>query len=508
MINAQGEFVPNAWGCFSAMQVVETVNPMKVVPIEIGEDYCLVGWHRVQRPADIAPDISLVTGVAKVTAYELRAVRLDEMAKKEYQGPLALDAVVPLEANETSYHLVNIVSNTIYALSIRAQMERYWGPWSAVTKFVSQSRLEVKVRAVYEDTFVVSWSRPLPEWALSHANSRNLNGETGPRREKKPDADFVVEEVTDENEATGDESINNDNDNNSKGSNLSVESSNDFFATVLIGDYSVDRYELYVDGITCDMEQCLTLPKEQMSARIGGLKHNQIYSVCIRSQSAKKHWSMLSRRESLLTLTPMCVDLSHYTETMTLIRWFRAPQDIMVYDALLEGRRAEEERRCDERERQDLFELKRRAQGMEESVERKYLSDHLAVRREHNAARRMDALHHLRIENIVLGDAEVTGYHFKFMGKVGGCMPSIPGVQRMLLQQRGTHSSRRRRQESAKKSAGRMRRQQNQEETPTHTLGDAAAGNGAAPVVADEEFPRKMRRLSTFSWAHMSRVSL
>ncbi|PBJ74821.1 hypothetical protein BCY84_12182 [Trypanosoma cruzi cruzi] len=489
MINAQGEFVPNAWGCFSAMQVVETVNPMKVVPIEIGEDYCLVGWHRVQRPADIAPDISLVTGVAKVTAYELRAVRLDEMAKKEYQGPLALDAVVPLEANETSYHLVNIVSNTIYALSIRAQMERYWGPWSAVTKFVSQSRLEVKVRAVYEDTFVVSWSRPLPEWALSHADSRNLNGETGSRREKKPDADFVVEEVTDENEATGDESINNDNDNNSKGSNLSVESSNDFFATVLIGDYSVDRYELYVDGITCDMEQCLTLPKEQMSARIGGLKHNQIYSVCIRSQSAKKHWSMLSRRESLLTLTPMCVDLSHYTETMTLIRWFRAPQDIMVYDALLEGRRAEEERRCDERERQDLFELKRRAQGMEESVERKYLSDHLAVRREHNAARRMDALHHLRIENIVLGDAEVTGYHFKFMGKVGGCMPSIPGVQRMLLQQRGTHSSRRRRQESAKKSAGRMRRQQNQEETPTHTLGDAAAGNGAAPVVADDEFP-------------------
>ncbi|RNF12353.1 hypothetical protein TraAM80_00364 [Trypanosoma rangeli] len=486
MIDAQGDFVPDTWGCFSAIQVVETINPMRVVPIEIGEDYCLVGWHRMQRVADMASDISLVTGLGKVTAYEMRAVRLDEKAKQKYHGPLALDTIVSLESSETSYHLGNLVSNTIYALSVRAQTEGYWGPWSATTKFVSQSRLQVKVRAVYEDVFVVSWRRPLPDWALSRADYASPGGVArSPFPRRKTDMEVVEKDAVERE--TQDDCKNNRSDSNSNTGSL-LEKSGDDFDSVLICDYSVDRYELYVEGVTCDLHQCLTLPKEKMSARITGLEHNQIYSVCIRSQSEKQHWSMLSRRESLLTLTPMCVELSHYTETMVLLRWFRAPQDIMEYDALLQSRRAEEERRCDERERQDLFELKRRAQEMEESAERKYLSDHLAMRREHNAARRMDAVHHLQAENVALGDAEVTGYQLKFMGEVGGCMPSIPGLHRMLLQQRMPHLARRRQPENTKKVPSKQRQQISPDANADRIASDAGTGGGrVSPATTGDE---------------------
>nr|CCC92639.1 conserved hypothetical protein [Trypanosoma congolense IL3000] len=419
---------------------------MGIVPIEIGENYCLLGWRRVPRAPDTPPAISVIRGVGKVTAYELRVTRLDGKAKEKYEGPLSLDTVIPLESSVTSYHLGNLVSNTIYAVSMRAKAEGYWGPWSKVTKFVSQGRLQIKVHSVYEDVMLVSWSRPLPDWAHTRRDSNSMtNGESPPGSQADdPHEVDTLDQATTNTASTklGSHDVRKGQD--VSDNNSDAEDSNDWDA-VQLGDYSIQRYELYLEGITCEMQQCLTLSKYQMSVRISGLQANQIYSVCVRSQSEKQHWSMLSRRESVLTLTPIATEVSHCTEDMAIIRWFRIRQDIKMYESFLEERRREEERICDERERHELFDMKRRLQELEDSEERDNLCDHLKLRHEHNAAVRMDAIHYLQIENIVQGDAETTGFHFRFYG--GGVMPLIQGLNHMLLQSqcpKGSHGRKRR----------------------------------------------------------------
>ncbi|KAH9577680.1 hypothetical protein LSM04_006538 [Trypanosoma melophagium] len=508
LINANGGFVPDNWGSFSDVQVVEMVRPMGVTPVEIGEDYCLVGWHRIQREAGEVPDISVVTGVGKVTGYELRAVRLDNRAREQYRGPLALDTIVSLEPSATSYHLGNLVSNTIYAVCVRAQTEGHWGPWSAVMKFVSQSRLEVKVHAVFEDTVLLSWSRPLPVWAMgrSHATSPSSFCIVSDDQDATTTIDPQTminssENITNDNTTTTTTNNNNNTITNTitDAGNVDVdengtpEDMHEDLDAVLLGDYSVDRYELYLEGITCNMRRCLTLSKEQLSVRITGLLHNHIYSVCVRSQSEKLHWSMLSRRESVLTLSPMCVEVSHYTENLAVIRWYRAAQNVLEYESLLHDLRVEVERQCDERERHDLFELKRRVQEMEASQERENLSDYLAVRREHNVAVRMDAVHHLKVENIILADAEVSGYHLKFYGE--DCLPVIDGLNRMLLQdpaQPLKSATRKRKQDSGRKNntypntnrQQQQRRRQQQE--AGINIGDINASNTVAITTEKE----------------------
>ncbi|SCU67497.1 Fibronectin type III domain containing protein, putative [Trypanosoma equiperdum] len=460
-IDFRGKFVPDSWGTFSQTAVVEMVHPMGVVPIEIGEDYCLVGWRRVPRKLDTTPETGIIRGVVKVTAYELRATRLDAKAKKKYEGPLSLDTVLSLEPTATSYHLGNLVSNTIYAVSMRAKAEGYWGPWSEVTKFVSQGRLKVKVHSVYEDVILVSWSRPLPDWACARPdlNKPDDLGDLPQLCGMFTETD-ILSGLDAGSDAEPEPASVLPSDNGVEGK-LQVEDGEDDgndWDAVQIGDYSIERYELYLEGITCDVQQCLTLSKYQMSVRITGLQPDQIYSVCVRSLSEKRHWSMLSHRESVLTLTSMVTEVSHHTETMAIIRWFRIPQDVRKYEAFLEERRTAEERRCDERERHELFDMKRRLQELEESEERNNLKDHLELRHEHNAAVRNDAIHHLRVENIVLGDPEVTGYHLRFYGE--GVMPTIQGVHHLLLHSPSQKMVGRKRRAESMRLLTKMKRQQ------------------------------------------------
>lgn len=372
-VGDDGKAIEEFWGAFSEICYLETSPPLRVQPVEIGEDYCLVEWIRAARPIDQDAHLFVTPHLEKVVEFEIHTLRLNDDATTVYEGQLALDNSLTLPPSSTQYHIDSLFHATIYLVQVRGKgTSGTWGPWSNVMKFVTQSRLLLCVQAVYETDFYVSWSRPLPSWAITDPSSKQT---TIPSP----------------------------------------------YNEVLLGDYSIEKYELVVGGISCSLDRCLTLENTELSTCINELSHNQIYSVCVRSLSQKQHWSMFSNKESLLTLQPMVARVAHYTEESCVLRWSRAVSDISEFAALLDKAVAEAQRQCDERERRDLYELKRRLQEMESRGEKVSGWIDQETRQEHNDFLRDEAIHHFLFANIRLGDTENTGFQLQLSGEADCC---------------------------------------------------------------------------------------
>lgn len=379
-----------SWGAFSEICYLETSAALKVLPVEIGEDYCLVEWIRAVRPPDEEAKLFVTHHLEKVDIFELRTKRLNDDAVTVYEGQLALDNTLQLPPSSSQYHIDALLQATIYVVQVRGRGESgTWGPWSPTMKFISQSRLSLGVQAVYETSFYVRWSRPLPSWA-TQLQQDAASAPSGRTRSRRPSEE--VEQTP--------------------------------LQEVLLGDYSIDKYELVVTGISCSLSLCLTLDSTELTRCVSGLEHNQMYCVCVRSLSQKQHWSMFSNKMSVLTLQPLIVTAARCTEDACVLRWHRVPSDLTEFSSLLEKSVAEAQRQCDERERRDLFELKRHVQEMESRGEKVSGWIDQETRQEHNKFLRKEAVQHILLENVHLGDTENTSFHLQLLGNPD-CYPIV-----------------------------------------------------------------------------------
>ena len=411
------------FGVFSEMRTVETIEAMSIIPQEIGENYVSLTWRRKRRTDD-DQSLSITRSTLKPTEYEIRAVRLDDQAEDVYKLPhngLSLTKTFP--SNQTTFHLPHLVPNAIYAIEVRAQTEGgYWGLWSESSKFITLKQLTTNVELINEDNVLVSWSRHLPDWAAEQV----LVTGASPRTDDLSQQDDGL--------SVAEQSV---------GAAAADEESNNFAAAaaplsaalqgVMLGDYSVSLFELYVEGISAEFTQRISLPNNKTSTRVSGLTPNTVYSVRVRSSSEKEIWSLCSLNVSFCTLKPMHCACEAYTENLAKLSWAREAQSIAEHSKVLGKTQESIKRDVEQQERKARIHLQQLRQQQETVAEQG--GDQHALLDEMNDVQRQleeisDDVTYLNPEKVHVGKIEVTAYQLRLYGEKG--VPFISGTSHIL----------------------------------------------------------------------------
>ncbi|KAG5499689.1 hypothetical protein JIQ42_05167 [Leishmania sp. Namibia] len=453
-VDEGGHLVAGEWGAPSEVVCTQTVPPMQVIPQEVGEDYCLVEWCRSNlattadslvhgapsMPADGKTTVAaaMLTTAARTMAshksveFQLQTRRLSVDGTALYEGPLAIDTVVSVPSSVNTYHISGLVPSSVYEVRVRAKIENaQWGIWSPATRFVTQSRLELHVDAVQEVAVRVSWCRPRATHVRSSSVSRSKL-----ERHERCSAMGPVEDEEDLNDVEAAEKLK-----DSSGSEVVRRST----AAVMISsqeiqaDYLVHEYELILEGISVEERRCLTFTHETQSALIEDLRQDELYWICVRSLSEKQYWSRFSSKVTILTLACVQVQVVQRTECIARLEWFRPMPDVGKFAALLARHERDALNQCDDRERRELLEMKRKIQEQEGKGEAASAVTgwiNPAAREEHNALLREETTRHYQAERVVVGDAGCTGYELCVTLQKGEvCLPFITAIE-MLRQGR------------------------------------------------------------------------
>ncbi|XQJ27941.1 Fibronectin type III domain containing protein, putative [Leishmania guyanensis] len=449
----EGRLVAGEWGAPSEVVCVQTVPPMQVTPQEIGEDYCLVEWRRAaaastaDSPVHGVPLMSaegkamaaatiptaatwMMTGYKSIE-FELQTRRLNMDGTALHNNPLALDSVVSFPSSVNAYHISGLAPSSVYEVRVRAKIENaQWGMWSPAIRFVTQSRLELRVDQVQEVAVRVSWCRP----RAMHMRSGSISHVQTEKPERCPTMGSAEGEADMKEGATGDpEEL----------SGLEVAHRTAFAETsslqVIQVDYAVHEYELVLEGISVEERRCLTFVQEVQSTLIEDLQQDQLYCLSIRSLSEKQHWSRFSTKVTFLTLACVQVQVAQRTECSARLEWFRPQPDVGKFVELLARHQRDTLHQCDDRERRELLEMKRKIQEQEGKGEPTMVGVgwiNPAVREEHNALLREEATLHYQTERVVVGDANCTGYELHVTLEKGDvCLPFITAIE-MLRRRR------------------------------------------------------------------------
>ncbi|GET89604.1 hypothetical protein, conserved [Leishmania tarentolae] len=448
-VDEEGRLVAGEWGAPSEVVCTKTVPLMQVVTQEIGEDYCMVEWRRAIEASSAdnfahgAPFISaegvttaaaavLTTAAWRMACYksvefELQTRCLSSMDQTRlHDDPLALDSVISLPSSVSTYHLSGLVPSSVYEVRVRAKIEdAQWGMWSPPTRFVTQSRIELHVDQVHEVTVLVSWCRPCAmhtrrgTMSYAQAGKREWCLETEPAENED---DFNEEDAAEERaELSGTEE------------ERHATTSEMFGSQVIQADYAVHEYELILEGISVEERRRLTFTQETQCTLIEDLEQDQLYCLSIRSLSEKQHWSRFSTKVTFLTLACVQAQVTQHTECTALLEWFRPKPDVGKFTELLARHQRDALHQCDERERRELLEMKRKIQEQESKGEPTAAVAgwiNPAAREEHNTWLREEATRHYEAEHIVVGDAECTGYGLLVTLQSGEvCLPFITAIE-------------------------------------------------------------------------------
>ncbi|CBZ28061.1 conserved hypothetical protein [Leishmania mexicana MHOM/GT/2001/U1103] len=447
-VDEEGCLVAGEWGAPSELVCTQTVPPMHVTTQEIGEDYCMVEWRRAaeapaaDNSAHGAPSISavgwttaaaamLTTAVWTMACYksvefELQTRRLSMDGTALHDDPLFLDSVVSLPSSVTAHHISGLVPSSVYEVRVRAKIENgHWGMWSPATRFVTQSRVELHVDQVQEVAVLVSWCRPRAMHTCSSTISRVQTEKrewcltTGPaENEEGLNSGDAAEEQA---ELSGSEVAR-------------PATTNEIFGSQVIqADYSVREYELILEGISVDDRRRLIFTQDTQSTLIEDLQQDQLYCLSIRSLSEKQHWSRFSTKVTVLTLACVQVQVAQRTECTARLEWFRPQPNVGKFTELLAGHQRDALHQCDDRERRELLEMKRKIQDQESKGEPTTAVAgwiNPVAREEHNTLLREEATRHYQAEHIVVGDADCTGYElFVTLQKGEVCLPFIAAIE-------------------------------------------------------------------------------
>lgn len=453
-ISEDGRPIAGVWGAPSEVVCTSTVPPVQIIPQEIGEDYCLVEWHRAvvadtaedalallgstttakdgKDALSSAPPVKTVLAVAttagrRAVEFQLQTRRLDPDGVTLYKGPFSLDSVVSVPSSVSTYHIPNLVPSSVYEVRVRAKIEGgQWGIWSLATRFLTQSRLELRVDMVQEVAVRLSWSR---------TRAHVMAGSDDDKDEKRADGERPLAATSAEHEAAAD----------AVGKSVTVTTNTTTTAPseiavaahVILPVNTVREYEVVLEGISCEEHRRLTFAQDTQTAFVEDLQQDQLYCVSVRSLSEQQHWSHFSPKVTVLTLASVQVRVAQYTEATALLEWDRPLPDVARFSDLLSRQQREALQQCDERERRELFELKRRLQEQESKGEAggtaaRWLDS--AAREEHNALLREEATLHYQMDRIVVGHADSTGYELRVFLQDGTvCLPFIEEVERLRL---------------------------------------------------------------------------
>ncbi|CAJ1989830.1 Fibronectin type III domain containing protein [Leishmania donovani] len=494
-VDEEGCLVAGEWGAPSEVVCTQTVPPMQVTTQEIGEDYCMVEWRRAAEApaadnfAHGAPSMSaegrttaaaaMLTTAAwtmacyKSVEFELQTRRLNMDGTSLRDDPLALDSVVSLPSSVSTHHISGLVPSSVYEVRVRAKIENaHWGMWSPATRFVTQSRVELHVDQVQEVAVLVSWCRP----RATHTRSGTINHVQAEKREWCLATGSAENQEDLDNEDAAEEQV------ELSGSEVArpATTAGIFGSQVIQADYAVHEYELILEGISVDERRRLTFTQETQSTLIEDLQQDQLYCLSIRSLSEKQHWSRFSTKVTVLTLACVQVQVAQRTECTARLEWFRPQPDVGKFTELLARHQRDALHQCDDRERRELLEMKRKIQEQESKGEPTTAVagwTNPVTREEHNTLLREEATRHYQAEHIVVGDADCTGYELLVTLQKGEvCLPFIAAIETLRRCRPGgvaTAASTREGMMAAKRSvhAGSMMNGGNR--------GFASAGNGS-----------------------------
>ncbi|KPA74090.1 hypothetical protein ABB37_09386 [Leptomonas pyrrhocoris] len=443
-ISEDGRPIAGVWGAASEMVCTQTVPPVHVIPQEIGEDYCLVEWRRAAE-ADTPEDSVKAGGTSgnskdaksgspmttvlaatttigrKAVEFQLQTRRLNPDGVTLYEGPLSLDSVVSVPSSVNTYHISSLVPSSVYEVRVRAKMEGgQWGIWSLATRFLTQSRLELRVDMVQEVAMRLSWSRARASVMPSSENEQADENDAG-----KP-----LSFAQTESETVSDGVAKNARPSTVAAPEIAVA------AHVVLPNEAVHEYEVVLEGISCEHHRRLTFGQDMQMVMVEDLQQDQLYCVSVRSLSEQQHWSYFSPKVSVLTLASVQVRVSQYTEATALLEWYRPLPNIARFSDLLSRQEREVLQQCDERERRELFEMKRKLQEQESKGEQNGAARWLdsAAREEKNTMLREEATLHYQMDRIVVGIADSSGYELRLTLQDGSvCLPFIKEVERLRL---------------------------------------------------------------------------
>jgi hypothetical protein len=438
-ISEDGRPIAGAWGAASEVVCTMTVPPVQVIPQEIGEDYCLVEWRRAT-VADVLEDnagggeqgtrkgsftttvlAAATTAGRKAVEFQLQTRRLNPDGVTLYEGPLSLDSVVSVPSSVNTYHIPSLVPSSVYEVRVRAKMEGgQWGIWSSATRFLTQSRLELRVDMVQEVAVSLSWSRA----------KASVMGNTGSTNDGHEDAEKPLPGAGADCEPVYD----------GVRRSVTVSAANLLETAVaphvILPNDTVHEYELVLEGISCNLNRQLKFGQETQTALVEDLQQDQLYCVSVRSLSEQQHWSFFSPKVTVLTLASVQVRVAQYTEATALLEWHRPLPDVARFSDLLTQKQREALQQCDERERRELFEMKRKIQEQESKGESGGMARWLdsTAREEHNAVLREEATLHYQMSRIVVGNADSTGFELRLTLQEGNvCLPFIAELERLRL---------------------------------------------------------------------------
>lgn len=433
-VSEDGRPIAGVWGAPSEVVCTQTVPPVQVIPQEIGEDYCLVEWRRATVAAEVGESAASVgaggspvttvlaaatTAGRKAVEFQLQTRRLNRDGVTLYEGPLSLDSVVSVPNSVSTYHIPSLVPSSVYEVRVRAKMEGgQWGIWSLATRFLTQSRLELRVDMVQEVAVRLSWCRARP--SVSTGSDDADDEHEDPSRPQPLESEASVDAMS------------------RSGAALSPVAASEITVAphVILPNDAVREYEVVLEGISCEQHRRLKFAQETQSAFVEDLVQDNLYCVSVRSLSEQQHWSYFSPKVTVLTLAAVQVRVAQYTESTAVLEWQRPQPDVARFSELLGRQQKEALQQCDERERRELFEMKRKIQEQEskgEGAGAGRLVDS-AAREEHNAMLRVEATLHYQMDRIVVGNAESTGYELRLTLQDGAvCLPFIAEVERLRL---------------------------------------------------------------------------
>eukprot|EP01062_Namystynia_karyoxenos_P041208 TRINITY_DN30013_c0_g1_i1.p1 TRINITY_DN30013_c0_g1~~TRINITY_DN30013_c0_g1_i1.p1 ORF type:complete len:4546 (+),score=1598.05 TRINITY_DN30013_c0_g1_i1:76-13638(+) len=452
--------VDGAWGMWSERQLVQTLDPMGVSIVDLGECFSLVAWDRVPRPQTAAGEV--VVSQAKPTLYQISVDLMQPSAEEGWAADGAFHLQKSFRPPESRWNIDSLVPNKVYSVRARCQTDsEYWGGWSDTLMFVTVKTLSAAVYLINEDNVVVSWRRNMPDWLTSPESSapstpQNRDGLAGSlagsdegtaesprsgvsprpaRASPSPSAHNAYPEMTDWPEHTQE--------------------------MVKLGNYDVTEYELRVEGLGNDATFILNLPANPNSHRISGLQPNSMYSVTVRSRNTFGVWSLWAQRISVLTLNPLRMAVGKCAEGFAWVSWIRDTQRRGDYAPILSDLHAMHEQEYKQRIEERVHE---RRQREEEEAEEMEESTHSEKQDEHGSeadaagptlvegtAEVVGVWKHLQVESLQIHRGTCSAYHLRVWGDEG-CLLNAEPHQRLPADDRfvvAAEERRRRREQRA-----------------------------------------------------------
>ena len=136
------------WGLWSKPCVLITLPKLSITVNNIGEDYVVLSWDRVQR--HLSHMQALIGSSSNVSRYQLEMYGVDQTFHTDKK----------FKSSRTSYKVKRLDANSMYTVRIRScDANNVWSLWSDQACFVTLKPISVSFGKVAEQFVHIKWSR-------------------------------------------------------------------------------------------------------------------------------------------------------------------------------------------------------------------------------------------------------------------------------------------------------------------------------------------------------------